>query len=936
MKAAPIGNAVNALSFLVRWSQRTAVALFTSCVAVSASQVWGQVGIGVNPVFPNAVKIGATPPPRGNIVITNKTVTTSRIDGLRITPACGLVPPGSSLCDVNKTEGTLPEVITLGNSGTGSADCRTAADINVVQTTFSINAGPTGQPYTIGPPFLLPGGVGKTCIITFDFTPNRNPTFDSSATLSGFQTIAVASANAADIADPNLRNAGSGTTQLSFPQLTTTPTPSLGDLPSPPLVLSDSAQIVGLVPGAGNTPPNGEVEFRLYPPSDQLCTGAVFRSQVVNVNDPARCSVNGTSYQVNCTSGTPLTVDTTGVWHWTATYLPDANNVQVVSPCASEPVTVGPAQPVLTTTPSAAKFGSAMNDTGQLTLGSGPPFAGSITFNLFDPTQQPNCTGVPRYTQTVPVSAAGAATTSPGFIADQVGTWQWSASYSGDANNKPATSGCGQEPVNVPPPVLTIVKSPKGSTYVAGSPISFNILVTNTGPGTATKVRFAPADILPDPNRSLSWSISVQPAGNPCTVTPSGPALQLLNCNFGDLLEGASVAVTVTSQTQANDPGDCGTPLTLTNNASVIADNAGQKTDTGSLVCQGPTSLTTTPMPATGKVGGPALNDSAVLGGGPPPWAGAITFNLFDSTQTGCIGTPRFTQVVPVTAGGTAASTGGPIPDKTGKWQWTATYSGDATHAAATSGCGAEPVDISPPVITIQKGPKGTTYKPGDPLTFTIVVTNLGPGTATAVAFAPADLLPDPNKSLNWSLNPTPAGATCSVSGAIGSQVLNCAFGDMLEGTSYTVSATTATQANDPGDCPTNALTNTATVISTNAAPKTDTGSLMCVGPPVLKIVKTPDGGAYLPGDPITFSMVVSNTGAARADNVRFSPADALPDPNGSLNWSVTQQPVGGNCTIAGAIGAQLLNCSFGNLDPNATATVKVTTMLLPQPIPAA
>src|SRR5205814_812552 len=88
------------------------------------------------------------------------------------------------------------------------------------------------------------------------------------------------------------------------------------------------------------------------------------------------------------------------------------------------------------------------------------------------------------------------------------------------------------------------------------------------------------------------------------------------------------------------------------------------------------------------------LNDAATLSGGFGP-TGTITFNLYDPDQAGCTGTPRFTQTVTVNGNGTYSTTGGFPADKSGTWNWTATYSGDNNNAPAASNCGSEPVQIT-------------------------------------------------------------------------------------------------------------------------------------------------------------------------------------------------------------------------------------------------
>ena len=137
---------------------------------------------------------------------------------------------------------------------------------------------------------------------------------------------------------------------------------------------------------------------------------------------------------------------------------------------------------------------------------------------------------------------------------------------------------------------------------------------------------------------------------------------------------------------------------------------------------------------------------------------------------------------------------------------------------------------ISRPTLTIQKTPHGGVFVAGDPITFSIAVTNNGPGAAQNVRFFPADNLPDPNASLNWTILQQPAQGTCSITGPVGTQVLNCNFGNIPAGTTVTVSVRTLTQADDPGDCGNNGvlLNNSATVVGDNTDPATDSGSLSC------------------------------------------------------------------------------------------------------------
>ena len=106
------------------------------------------------------------------------------------------------------------------------------------------------------------------------------------------------------------------------------------------------------------------------------------------------------------------------------------------------------ATPTVTTTPSAGGTVNSvvLNDSATLSGGSSP--GGSITFDLYSPSQ--TCgSGAPAYTQTVTVSGNGSYSTTNTVAANATGTWSWTAMYSGDSANNGASSKCGQETVKV-------------------------------------------------------------------------------------------------------------------------------------------------------------------------------------------------------------------------------------------------------------------------------------------------------------------------------------------------------------------------------------------------------------------------------------------------------------------------------------------------------
>ena len=89
-------------------------------------------------------------------------------------------------------------------------------------------------------------------------------------------------------------------------------------------------------------------------------------------------------------------------------------------------------------------IGTVLQDTATLTGSAGA--TGSIEFKLYATA---DCSGPPVDDETVTVTGDGSYATTTGYTAAAAGTYQWTASYSGDTNNNPAASGCGAEQVGI-------------------------------------------------------------------------------------------------------------------------------------------------------------------------------------------------------------------------------------------------------------------------------------------------------------------------------------------------------------------------------------------------------------------------------------------------------------------------------------------------------
>ena len=81
-------------------------------------------------------------------------------------------------------------------------------------------------------------------------------------------------------------------------------------------------------------------------------------------------------------------------------------------------------------------------------------------------------------------------------------------------------------------------------------------------------------------------------------------------------------------------------------------------------------------------------------------------------------------------------------------------------------------------------------------------------------------------------------------------------------------------------------------------------------------VSSTADNATVNAGSPIGFTIAISNGSAATANNATLN--DPLPAGT-NINWSISPAYGGpGTCSISGAVGSQVLNCSFGNVAQNA------------------
>ena len=329
--------------------------------------------------------------------------------------------------------------------------------------------------------------------------------------------------------------------------------------------------------------------------------------------------------------------------------------------------------------------------------------------------------------------------------------------------------------------------------------------------------------------------------------------------------------------------------------------------------CEPPT-IATVSSASSVDFGG-SVTDTATLSGTDGPASGTVTFFVCGPSASGACssgGTQVGSPVAVTTSanGGTATSTAfqvGVTAAAAGTYCWRAEYTPDSasqylagSHTNLTTEC----FKVDEATIQITKTADAASVSAGDPIGFTVTVTNTGLGTARGVTVS--DPLPT-GTGVSWSETPDAAG--WAISGG------NLGFGpvDLAPGASSSVHISSPTTKDS---CKT--YTNTASVATTNDGSGDATASVV-VNCPDITVVKTAVASPVSAGDPIAFDITVSNsnvTGTGTAYNVTLTD----PLPNG-ITWSENS----GACTITGTGDDQVLTCSWASLAKGASATVRIS-----------
>jgi ELWxxDGT repeat protein len=531
--------------------------------------------------------------------------------------------------------------------------------------------------------FTLYGPDGVTVVDTETATVSGDGTY---STANGYLPTATGTYQWVSSYGGDSNNNGISSTKGSEPETVSAASPTISTMAGGTIIVGSGNKMTDSATLSGGYNPTGMITFTLYGPDG------------VTVVDTETATVSGDGTYSTPNGYLPTA---SGTYQWVASYGGDSNNNGISSTKGSEPETVSAASPTISTLAGGTVVvGSGNKLTDSATLSGGYNLTGTISFTLY----APNGTTVVD-TETATVSGNGTYSTPNGYLPSATGTYQWIASYSGDANNNAASSNKGSEPetVNAASPTISTLA---GGTVVVGSGNKLTDSATLAGgyneTGTITFALYGPSNTVVDTETATV-------SGNGTYSTPNG---------YLPTADG-------TYQWVASYGGD--------SNNNGISSTTG--TEPEEVSAASPTISTL----AGGTVvvgGGSKLTDSATLSGGYNP-TGTITFTLYAPNGTTVVDTETAT----VSGDGAYSTPNGYLPTATGAYQWVASYGGDSNNNGISSTKGTEPETVSAASPTISTLAGGTVvvgggskltdsatlsggYNPTGTITFTLYAPN--------------------------------------------------------------------------------------------------------------------------------------------------------------------------------------------------------------------
>jgi large repetitive protein len=482
---------------------------------------------------------------------------------------------------------------------------------------------------------------------------------------------------------------------------------------------------------------------------------------------------------------------------------------------------------------------------------------------------------------------------------------------------------------DVPNADIAVTNSDSPDPVSPGDTITYTQTITNNGPDTATNATIA--QNLPS---NVTFQSITEPPGFNCT-TPAVGTTGTVTCVNPSMANGASASFTLVVQVIANPGNSVIDTVVGSSDASDVdlSDNSVTVSTTVLIPVVADLGITKTTN-SDGAAAGSTIAYTITLTNNGPDAAANVVMNdtlpselLFQSISvpagfncttpavgaTGAIHctaatmangtTAIFTLIVQLTSNAV-----GPINNNA-----TATSDTDDNNGGNDGGS-APSVPVTPgntADLAVTKSTPTTTAAPGDTVTYTISVTNNGPGVANDVIVS--DALP---ASLRFQSITPAATFTCTTPAVGANGTVTCIGGPLANAATATFTLVTTIAPSASGSFMNTAVASTSDTdpVSSNS---TDASDPIVIASADVSIVKTTNATQAPSGSTITYTITVTNNGPDTATNVVVS--DNLPS---GLQY-VSAVPSQGSCA-----GTDPFTCSLGTLLNGASATITLQALV--------
>jgi uncharacterized repeat protein (TIGR01451 family) len=499
-------------------------------------------------------------------------------------------------------------------------------------------------------------------------------------------------------------------------------------------------------------------------------------------------------------------------------------------------------------------------------------------------------------------------------------------------------------------PVADVRIEKTGPTNVnAGGPISYTLLITNGGPSSANNTSFS--DQVPTDITGLSANCSSALNGAVCPASINIAANNVVSGAIPTLPVAGSVLITINGTVKGSAIGP------LNNVATVTLDPSVQETNPANNISSVSTAITPVANLSVSKTGPNAATPGGAISytitvsnAGPSAAPGTVVLDevptTINSVTASCtqalngaacpasvsVATNTVSAAIPaIPAGGSVqiivnglVNSGvlDPITNTAKVTPPVGTIDPDVVNNTAVVSTPVTPTSD----LKIEKFVKGT-HNAGEPITYSVKVTNLGP--SRALGSIMTDNLPADISGISVSCADEALGAVCPTSNSITGNAVSSVIPSMPAGSSvvFTIKGNLAATAS--GIVSNTAQISTAAGVADptpgNNSSLADTNVTPLADLSITK-VRTSSGAALLPGAVVTYQIVVRNAGPAPASGIQVT--DNLPPLLNGATWQCVASGTADcdtNTTGTGATGAGNINLSNVSVAGNATSFVTIS-----------